>query len=200
MDKIETWKKIQQKEAVKRIKGYWELIPKGESLTTTVKTLTRPSVLKSNQEKSLKLKEAYQLLDDKMEFFDLTNPVCELSGINTFDGYKAYIYPNSCVILEKFYTYDSNQKLVPTVGEAIYVMNLFEFIGLSRLTKPEIIEEINSYNNPNVYRIYHSKNWKKKVEKAITGNGYGYSDECLDYIEALAKDLSKSSGKVKTME
>lgn len=196
----ETWKKLQQKEAIKRIKGYWELIPKGESLIYTPKSLTKPSVPKSNQERSLKLKESYDLLDDKMNFFESTNPVCELTGINTFDGYKAYIYSNSCVILEKFYTYNSKGKLVPTTGEAIYVMNLYEFMDLSKLTKPEIIEEINSYDNPNVYRIYHSKNWKNKVEKAISGQGYGYTEECIDYIEELAKELSSTNNKVKVME
>lgn len=196
----ETWKKIQQKESIKRIKGYWELIPKGESLTYTPRTLTRPSIPKTREEKSLKLKESYQLLDDKLDFFDSTNPICELSGINTFDGYKAYVYSNSCVILEKFYTYDSKNRLVPTTGEAIYVMNLFEFTGLSKLTKPEIIEEINSYNNPNVYRIYHSKNWKDKVKKAVSGEGYGYNEESLNYIEELAKELSKGHEKIKTEE
>ena len=62
----ETWRKIQQKDAIKRIKGYWELIPKGESLTDTTKIPVRQNILKSRQEKSLKLKEAYDLLEDKM--------------------------------------------------------------------------------------------------------------------------------------
>ena len=79
-------------------------------------------------------------------------------------------------------------------------MNLFEFTGLSKLTKPEIIEEINSYNNPNVYRIYHSKNWKDKVKKAVSGEGYGYNEESLNYIEELAKELSKGHEKIKTEE
>ena len=134
-----------------------------------------------------------------MEYFSKTNPAMELVGINTFTGYTAYMYSNGVVILEKLYkridTKNGREIIVPAKDEAIYVMNYSEFIDLSQYTKPELMQEITDFQNPNVKRIYHTPNgsWKEKVDKLINGSGYGDLD--YELFDQIISNLSDSKPK-----
>ena len=153
----------------------------------------------SNKEQvQANLKRAYDLLEEKLEYFSNTNPVIELFGIDTFTGYTAYMYSNGVVILEKLYkridTKNGREIIVPAKDEAIYVMNYSEFIDLSKYTKPELMQEIIDFQNPNVKRIYHTPNgsWKEKINKLINGSGYGNLDyELFDEITNKLKEDTK---------
>lgn len=202
----ETWKNIQNKKLAYKIKLNWEMIPAGNKVSiSNYQPSSRVKVVSSDSEKQAKLKKDYDLVEEKMEYFSNTNPLFELSGIDTFEGYSAYMYQNGVVVFEKFFKQSGKSKdksmLIPVSGEAIYVMNFQEFADLSKYTKVELIQEIHDFSNPDVKRIYHTPNgsWKDKVNKIITGPGYGMLD--LQQIDVLANELvSETKQKIKTTE
>lgn len=195
----QTWKKIQSERHVKNIQLNFEMIKSGKKINlSNYKKGNYVKVTSDNQKSQANLKKAYDLLEEKMEYFSTTTPVIELFGIDTFTGYTAYMYSNGVVILEKLYkridTKNGREIIVPAKDEAIYVMNYSEFIDLSKYTKPELMQEIIDFQNPNVKRIYHTPNgsWKEKVNKLINGPGYGDLDyELFDEITNKLKENAK---------
>jgi len=201
-----TWQNIQNKKLAQKIKLNWEMIPAGNKVSlSNYQSGTKTRIVSSNSDKQAKLKKDYDLVEEKMEFFSNTTPLFELTGIDTFEGYSAYMYSNGVVVFEKFFKQSGNSKgksmMVPVSGEAIYVMNFQEFADLSKYTKVELIQEIHDFNNPDVKRIYHTPNgsWKDKVNKIITGPGYGMLN--LQQIDVLTNELvSEAKQKVKKIE
>ena len=107
-----------------------------------------------------------------------------LHGINTFAGYIGYIYPNGTVVFEKYYENDKTYRLAK--GSATYVMGIYNFLELSKLTKSDIIKKLHSDPTLNVKRIFHREDmekWKSELMQAITGTDY--TEEIVDYIESL---------------
>lgn len=190
----ETWNRIQNEKLVKNIKVNFEMIKSGPKVTLDrVGSINKHRMVNSNNEKrQAKLKHDYDVLDEKMDYFHSKNPVINLVGINTFTGYFAQFYENGSVVLDKLYRYGKdrrgNEVIQPAGDEAIYVMNYREFAELSKYTKSELIQEITDYDNKDVKRIYHSTNWKKKVDKVIDGEGYGGLD--LDFLNQLTLSLT----------
>jgi len=201
-----TWQNIQNKKLAQKIKLNWEMIPKGNKVSlSNYQSGVKTRVVSSDDDKQAKLKKDYDLVEEKMQFFSNTTPLFELTGIDTFEGYSAYMYSNGVVVFEKFFKQSGNKKgksmMVPVSGEAIYVMNFQEFADLSKYTKVELIQEIHDFNNPDVKRIYHTPNgsWKNKVNKIITGPGYGMLD--LEQIDVLTNELvSEAKQKVIKIE
>lgn len=139
----------------------WEIIPNGhkeyeKSNKNKYQKISTMGDLKASKEEINKQKE--RLLQEKVMFFTSTCPIIKIKGTNKMDGYYGYIYANGKVIFEKF---NSNK------SEAIYVMRIDNFKELSKYTKSQLISYINTNDNPNIKRIYHSKNWKEKVVKEI---------------------------------
>ncbi len=198
---LATWKRIQSERHAKNIRLNFEMIQSGKKITlANYQKGNYKKITSTKEERQLKLKQAYDLLEEKMEYFAGTNFQMELIGIDTFAGYTAYIYANGVVVLEKLYkriTKDKENKdvIVPATEEAIYVMNYTEFAELSKYSKPELIQEISLFQNPNVARILHTQNgsWKDKVTKWITGNGYGEFDyEIFDQLIGNLKEENKT--------
>ncbi len=198
---LATWKRIQSEKHAKNIRLNFEMIQSGKKITlANYQKGSYQKITSTKEERQLKLKQAYDLLEEKMEYFAGTNFQMELIGIDTFAGYTAYIYANGVVVLEKLYkriTKDKENKdvIVPATEEAIYVMNYTEFAELSKYSKPELIQEISLFQNPNVARILHTQNgsWKDKVTKWITGNGYGEFDyEIFDQLIGNLKEENKT--------
>lgn len=191
----ESFKTINNKKLVANIKLNWEMIPSGSKVKLSNYNGKAKRVVTTGRVDPLKLKKAYDLLDDKIEYFKNSGYLFELSGINTFEGYQAYMYSNGVVVFEKFFKNVLGKgkqiKLVPVTGEAIYAMNFREFADLSKYSKTELIQEMVDFNNTDVDRINHTSNgsWKNRVNKIINGSGYGGLD--LDVVNDLSKDLVK---------
>ncbi len=198
----ETWKKLQNEKLIRNIQVSWEMIPTSENTSLYNYSKSNGTRIVANSDKGkANLKKAYDLVEKKIEYFSNTNPVCKLTGINTFEGYLAYMYSNGVVVFEKFYRpktvrtvdLDGNKAkkviMVPVDGEAIYVMNFKNFAYYSKYTKPILIQE--SAHNPDIDRINHTQNgsWKSKVDKVIHGPGYGNLD--LEQVDEIAKQLAK---------
>lgn len=198
----ETWKRLQSEKLVKSIQVSWEMIPVGEKMSLeNYRKNNRARIVSTSDKKQAELKKAYDLVEEKMNYFYNSNPVVNLRGIHTFEGYEAYMYSNGVVVFEKFYkprtvrTVDSMGKkqkeimMVPVDGEAIYVMNFRNFAEYSKYSKLMLIEE--SSHNSEVKRIIHTSDgsWKNRVDKVIYGPGYGELD--LGQVDEIAKQLAK---------
>ena len=145
-------------------------------------------------------KDAYLELMRKRLFFEKTGYMEQILGVNSFAGYVGYIYANGMVIFEKMY--DDETRTVPAKdSNATYVMNIDNFVELSSLSKSDIIKYIKNTVNPNVKRVYHSKNWEQRLLSIIEGTGYDAVEEKIDsLIEAgrvrrEGKDLGTGKGK-----
>lgn len=198
----ETWKRLQSEKLVKSIQVSWEMIPVGEKMSLeNYRKNNRVRIVSNSDKKQAELKKAYDLVEEKMNYFYNSNPVVNLRGIHTFEGYEAYMYSNGVVVFEKFYkpktvrTIDSMGKkqkeimMVPVDGEAIYVMNFRNFAEYSKYSKLMLMEE--SLHNSEVKRIIHTPDgsWKNRVDKVIYGPGYGELD--LGQVDEIAKQLAK---------
>lgn len=184
---VKTWNRIQQEKLINQIQLNWEFLPKSTNITTGEIAQLRTGKRLLREKDYNKLKKDYALLDKKLKFFESTEPLCTLSGINTFEGYQAYVYPNGTVALEKFYQ-RKGKDLYPATNSAIYIMNFSEFSELSKYSKPELIQEINDYNNKDIARVCHSGDWENRLKSIIFGSGYGVFD--LEYIEFITRELS----------
>lgn len=100
------------------------------------------------------------LFMEKKSFFDSSNPFCILKGKGAFSGYVGYCYSNGKIILDKYYENDKKKKLA--FGEAIYVMDLFNFYALSRMSKKQLI------SGNMCKRYYHRGDWKERVKQEIS--------------------------------
>lgn len=195
----QTWKKLQNEKLVKSIKLSWELIPTSEKVSLhNYRKESNVRIVANSEKSQMQLKKAYDLVEEKMDYFSSSNPLFELTGINTFEGYSAYMYSNGVVVFEKFFKpktvkgkngSGSKQVIsVPVAGEAIYVMNFKNFADLSKYTKMELIEE--SAYSSDIRRIYHTADgsWKTRLDLIINGSGYGSLD--LEEVDQIAKELS----------
>ena len=111
-------------------------------------------------------KTVQQLLDillEKKEFFDRSDPTLRIMGKNSFDGYIGFLYSNGFVVLEKFFE-DSKSGKIAT-NQAIYVMDVDDFSRLTMLSKNNIIA------NKLCKRFIHKGDWQSKVEEIINKPG-----------------------------
>ena len=104
-----------------------------------------------------------------MDFFESSPYLYRIEGINQFEGYLGYIYPNNLVIFERFYKDLIHFELAN--NHATYIMNLNNFIEMSKLSKLEIMQYIKD-GNTDVVRKYHTSSWKNKITAVIEGKGY----------------------------
>lgn len=145
-------------------------------------------------------KDAYLELMRKRLFFDKTGYEEQILGINNFAGYVGYMYANGLVIFEKMYEDESRVTPVKEAN-ATYVMSIDNFVELSALSKTDIIKYIKSTVNPNVKRVYHSKNWEQRLLSIIQGTGYDNVEEKIDTLiesgrlRKETKELGTGKGK-----
>jgi hypothetical protein len=85
--------------------------------------------------------------------------------------------------------------LVPVKeANATYVMNIDNFVELSALSKTDIIKNIKSTVNPNVKRVYHSKNWEQRLLSIIEGAGYDAVEEKIDTLIETGRVRKETKG------
>ena len=159
----------------------WTLIPKGSIQDDEIKK----GVLQNHEERfSLEESEKVRRMIIGREFLESSDYLFRLEGINKFEGYIGYIYPNGTVIFEKYYENIKTKKVAN--GNATYIMNLTNFVEVSKLTKTEIIAKINSGEIVGVKRIFHREDmerWKAQISQLLVGDEY--TDEVVDYINDL---------------
>ncbi len=128
------------------------------------------------------------------EYLENSPYLYRLSGMNKFEGYIAYIYANGSVIFEKYYENIKTKKVASS--SATYVMDIYNFLEMSRLSKTEIIQLLHQDATAKVKRIFHREDmdiWMSDVERSIRGNDY--SQEVKDYITTLlTKEEIKKRG------
>lgn len=169
---------LQKIEDNRSLLASWNIIPKGKSdKPEPLPVPTDPHIPLPEQEKIRRMIISKDYLENSSYLF-------RLEGINEFEGYQGYLYPNGTVIFEKYYDNIKTKKVAS--GSATYVMNLNNFVEVSKLTKSEIISKISKGEVEGVSRIFHREDmdrWKADVLQAITGSDYSMQVE--QYIEEL---------------
>jgi len=168
----------------KQLAASWEFLPAGnreKSLEDEEETK------RNNQSSGIDNDEAARRMVIGKQFIETNSGIrylYVLHGINTFAGYIGYIYPNGAVVFEKYY--ENEKKCRIAQGSATYVMGIYNFLELSKLSKTDIIKKLHNDPSLNVKRIFHRENmdkWKSELMQAITGSDY--TEEIIDYIESL---------------
>lgn len=158
----------------------WEFLPEGEKI--------KQSVIIGKRENSNIIKK------DKEELVNETNMRINIlensgfigrpvKGLNTFSGYYAFIYPNGKVILEKFW--ENEEHMTPSIGCATYVMDIDNFVEMSKLSRLNLIEYIKTLPEVGVKRIFHTSvnNWHRNLSDEIEGS-YRLED-AIEFINGL---------------
>lgn len=169
-------KAFKDKEEKINLGASWVMVPEGESEP-------RSMGLGLGGREGLELEEKRRRMLFSKFFFENSSPLYVLKGINNFAGYIAYIYSSKKVAFEQFYEDEAQTKIASS--KATYVMNLYNFISLSKLTKPEIIQIINA-RTEYVKRFHHGYDmdkWQERVVGEIQGDDH--TQEVTDHIESL---------------
>lgn len=186
----------------------WEILRAGtidEEREKIRRRIDDLSMQRRHQRREENLKNLLRQEEDKIknlikkwEFFDSSNYIVTIKGINEMDGYIGYIYPNGTVLFEQFF--DDKKNNEPAYYKAIYVMDILNFINMSSLSKTEIMDYIKHNPDGNVRRIYHTKNWTEKARKIISEDSLTKekSEALKEFLKLLSeKDSSIEETKVK---
>ncbi len=156
----------------------WELLPSEDaSIEKEIKSIAKRKYRKlSPEEQKEKQERLMNLYMEKKKFYDSTDPYFRIKGKNTFDGYVGYIYPNSIVVLEKFYSNADKKKIAE--NEAIYILSMADFYELSRHSKSYLIA------NHLCHRVIHKEGWQARVLRYIKRKvlGQNPSDDTNELI------------------
>lgn len=169
---------------LKDLSANWEMIPDGKTLDEAfTNSISRKTREMSEEEKIRYREHLTELYLEKKTFHESSDPVCTLRGLNTFDGYVAYVHSNGKIVLEKYFE-NANTGRVST-GDAIYIMDSDDFHRLSQLSKRELIE------SGQCKRVIHRGNWQSRVMDEIKSDGSNKSTG-VDYKE-LVKTISDTT-------
>ncbi len=139
----------------------WELLPEGKSIPQgRVKIKSKPRKIKDNDTLVREVNERIVTLENS-NF--IGRPFKGLS--QTFGGYYAFFYANGVVVLEKFW--ENEEAQTPVKYAATYVMNIDNFLEMSKMPKADLISYIKTI--PNSKRIYHTSflSWQTALYEAI---------------------------------
>lgn len=168
---------LEKQENVKQLQAAWRILPKGKvPLSSSTVSIPSPTVLRTISEEE-KIRRNFL----GHQFLEQSDYIFRLYGINQFEGYAGFIYPTGNVVFEK-----QAEPKKRDYYNATYVMSLYQFLELSKLTRRELVEKIACGEINSVKRVYHQANmehWKARITQYIKGNDY--SMETLDYIHQL---------------
>ena len=155
----------------------WEFLPKGEGEKRNQETIPKQDISKDN--KNIEITDVIK----REEFLENSGFMGKLKGLNTFTGYYAYVYPNGNVILEKFW--EDEMEMKPAIYCATYIMNIDNFVSMSKISKINLVEYIKTLPEIGVKRLYHSSvsNWQKNIYKEI--NGAYRLEDAIEFINSL---------------
>ena len=140
----------------------WQILPPGDEVklnTKVIEALNQKYNYLSLEEKEKLIIQRYKEYERKINFFEKSNYIYRIYGINELNGYIAYIYPNGEIMMEKFFNDYAN--CIPTINEAIYNLKVTDFENLSKLKKSSLIK------NKRCYRIIHKGKWEDKGQEII---------------------------------
>lgn len=142
----------------------WQIVPPGdgedELTEKVISALNRFYNYLSLKERERKIKERYTAFERKIKFFENTGYLYRIYGINEFNGYIAFIYPNGEVLMEKFF--DDYANCIPVVNEAMYNVKITDFETLSKFKKTALIKD------SRCRRIIHKGDWEAKGLEIIS--------------------------------
>ena len=172
------------KDYLKDLSANWEMIPDGKTLDEAfTNSISRKTREMSEEEKARYREHLTELYLEKKTFHESSDPVCTLRGLNTFDGYVAYVHSNGKIVLEKYFENASTGRV--STGDAIYIMDSDDFHRLSQLSKRELID------SNQCKRVIHRGNWQSRVMDEIKSDGSNKSTG-VDYKE-LVKTISDTT-------
>ena len=157
------------KHVINHVKKYfftdvnWQIVPPGtqeEQDKTVISSLNRKYNYLSPEERKKIILEKYAVYERKKAFFENSGYIYKIFGINAFDGYIAYFYPNGEVLMEKFF--DDYANCIPCVDEAIYNIHITDFETLSKFDKITLIK------NQRCKRIIHRGNWEERGQLILS--------------------------------
>ena len=165
----ENFKNYHQRHVENHVKKYfftnvnWQIVPPGTVDTDfdkkVINSLNRQYNYLSPEEREKRIIERYSIYERKKAFFDNSDYLYKIYGVNAFEGYIAYIYANGEVLMEKFF--DDYANCIPTKGEAIYNIKVADFETLSRKTKTALIKD------KKCRRIIHTGNWEERGQEIL---------------------------------
>lgn len=164
----------------------WEFLPEGISIKKA--TLKNTNIIKRENKKSKE--ELIQEINMRIGILENSGYIGRpIKGLNTFTGFYAFIYPNGKVILEKFWENEFN--LTPAVGSATYIMNIDNFIEMSKISRIDLIEYMKQIPDIGVKRIFHTSinNWQRNLFNEI--NGTYRLEDAIDFISSLSTGEKK---------
>ena len=157
----------------------WFVVPDGDAdlfneneRNKVIEFLNRKYNYLSKDEREKVIKKRYEIYDRKIKFYDSSNYFIKLMGLNDFNGYIAYIYPNGTVILDKLFLDYGNG--TPAHDEALYIMDIEYFDKMSKMDKQVLKDE------PLVDRKYHSGEWESRLRKYVDRDG---NDSSVEYLK-----------------
>ena len=162
----------------------WTFLPKGEGIIKNKKEkVTEDNGIEILDVDEDLIKETNMRIDIMMNSNFIGTPI---EGKNSFLGYYAFVYQNGVVILEKFW---QTKDLKPAKENATYVMNIDNFIEMSKLSKLVLIEFMREIDDLGVKRIFHTSvnNWHSNIYKAINGVSYDLHN-VLRFIDRLIRE------------
>lgn len=157
----------------------WDFVPKGQLLEPREKTSTNNVRTSKKVDFEAREKRLEKVLK-RQQFLDNSPYIYKAHGKNKFEGYVAYIYANGFVIFEKFY--ENQETKLPSRTNATYVMTIDNFVEMSKLSKPELMDYIKA-GNTDVMRKPHTAFWEANILGII--NSAFYSKEIVEKIDML---------------
>lgn len=103
-----------------------------------------------------------EILKRKISFYEDLDFTNIKIGKDSFDGYIGFELPEGFVILDKFY--DDIRRGIIARDNAIYIVSKGDFRRITKMSKTEAIEAINS-KKINAKRIIHSGEYEDKVKE-----------------------------------
>jgi len=159
----------------------WELLPKGQRIEKANVISIKPKVKCDTSEKDIET--LIQETNERISFLEESGYMMIIKGLHSFTDYYAYIYPTGKVILEAFWKKGDTSK--PQIECATFVMDIDNFIEMSKHSKTTLIDYIRLFPEIDIERFYHTSldSWKDKVSRAINGNLR--LEDTINFIEGL---------------
>lgn len=161
----------------------WEFLPEGEGIKKGVANYYPITNKNSSINKEKLISETNMRIDILMNSEKVGRPI---KGLNTFNGYYAFVYANGVVILEKFWENEDTRN--PAVHAATYVMNIDNFVEMSKMSRITLVEYIKTFPEIGVKRIFHTSinNWQRNLYNEI--NGSYRLEDAIAFINGLKSE------------
>ena len=140
--------------------------------------LIRDYKLNDKKNARIVIDKSLELYKRKIELLEKSPYIEKFVGVNDYNGYISYFYPNSNIICEKFF--DNYELYKLSIDEAMYIFKTSFFVEKFSLPKIELIHD------KNIRRIYHKGDFESRANKFINASKTRQTeDETLRLIDEL---------------